>query len=109
MQITNAFKCSVFLVSIGVSTLGLANTMILPTNSQLVQQSMPVVNLPSTGLKMQQVASTFGQPAEKKPSVGQPPITIWRYADFNVYFENQRVLHSVRFVPYVRPIQIIIE
>lgn len=65
--------------------------------------------LPTTGLKMQQVVAQFGQPAEKMPSTGKPPITVWRYADFNVYFEHQTVLHSVRFVPFVRPIEVLVE
>jgi len=65
--------------------------------------------LPTTGLKMQQVVAQFGQPAEKMPSMGKPPITVWRYADFNVYFEHQTVLHSVRFVPFVRPIEVLVE
>ncbi len=65
--------------------------------------------LPTTGLTMQQVVVQFGQPAEKMPSMGQPPITVWRYAGFNVYFEHQTVLHSVRFVPFVRPIEVLVE
>ena len=122
MQITKIFKhttlkyrifpCSVLFIALGVSSLGWAQTMVNITNtnnSQPAQDTAPAMNLPSTGMTMQQVASSFGQPAEKQPSVGKPPITIWRYADFNVYFEYQRVLHSVRFVPYVRLIQIIIE
>lgn len=66
-------------------------------------------SLPLLGMSMQQVESTFGKPVEKLPSTGKPPITVWRYADFNVYFEYQQVLHSVRFVPFVRPVQVIVE
>lgn len=68
-----------------------------------------VAALPRAGMSMQHVESTFGAPAEKLLSRGKPPITVWRYALFNVYFENQQVVHSVHFVPYVRPVQIIIE
>lgn len=74
--------------------------------SALANQTLPT--LPISGLKMQQVVAQFGQPAEKLPSLGRPPITVWRYADFNVYFEHQTVLHSVRFVPFVRPIDIVV-
>ncbi len=108
MQIADTVKYSVFLVSLSLSTLGLAST----TANLAVSQPTPpteAMTLPSSGTNMQQVASVFGQPAEKLPSIGKPPITTWRYADFNVYFENQRVLHSVRFVPYVRPMQLIVE
>jgi|GEM_PF-6683195 len=86
---------SVFLVFLGVSTLSFAETAPKP--------------LPTAGMKMPQVQSQFGQPAEKLASTGKPPITVWRYADFNVYFEHQTVVHSVRFVPFVRPIEIMIE
>lgn len=65
--------------------------------------------LPTSGLSMQQVTTQFGQPVEKKPRIGTPPITVWRYADFNVYFERQTVVHSVRFVPLVKDVTVIVE
>lgn len=108
MHTTTVFKYSILLLSLTVSTLGFAKTTV-----DSAENSNPpteeTIGLPHTGMSMQQVDSLFGEPAEKLDSVGKPPITTWRYADFNVYFENQRVLHSVRFVPYVRPMQIIVE
>lgn len=65
--------------------------------------------LPKSGLSMQQVTTQFGQPVAKQPRIGTPPITVWRYADFNVYFERQTVVHSVRFVPLVKDVTVIIE
>ena len=29
------------------------------------------------------------------PALGNPPITRWDYPQFSVYFENDRVLHTV--------------
>lgn len=95
MQLLQVIR-SVFCVAVGAVSL-----------SALANQN--VSTLPTSGLKMQQVVAQFGQPAEKLPSLGQPPITVWRYAEFNVYFEHQTVLHSVRFVPFVRPINIVVE
>ncbi|MFA9204222.1 MAG: hypothetical protein ACEQSD_09510 [Flavobacteriales bacterium] len=95
MQLMTMTRCSVFLVLFGVSAPSMAETIAQP--------------LPTAGMKMPQVQSQFGQPAEKLASMGKPPITVWRYADFNVYFEHQTVLHSVRFVPFVRPIEVVIE
>jgi hypothetical protein len=95
------------LIVLSMPTLGLANTTIILNQNDT--STVTTTALPSTGMQMRQVEATFGQPAEKQASIGKPPITIWRYADFNVYFEYDRVLHSVQFVPYVRPIQIIIE
>ena len=95
MQLMTMTQYSVFLVLLGVSTLSFAKTVPMP--------------LPTAGMKMPQVQSLFGQPAEKLASTGKPPINVWRYADFNVYFEHQTVVHSVRFVPFVRPIEVLIE
>lgn len=54
-----------------------------------------VLELPVKGMSMGQVERTFGQPAEKLPAVGEPPISRWVYGNYTVYFEHQFVLHSV--------------
>lgn len=100
MKMTNMIKYSMLFMLLGVSSLGFADTK---------SADPATVPLPQSGMNMQQVVTTFGQPAEQLPSTGKPPITVWRYADFNVYFEHQTVLHSVRFVPFVRPIEVVIE
>ncbi len=56
---------------------------------------------PSRGLSMAQVEQRFGAPLEKLPTAGggaprQPPINRWRYNGYTVYFERNRVIHSVR-------------
>ncbi len=53
------------------------------------------VQRPGRGQTMQAVESRFGQPASRHAAVGQPPITRWDYADFSVFFENDRVIHAV--------------
>ena len=59
------------------------------------------VDAPVRGLSMAQVERRFGAPLDKMPTVGggaprQPPINRWRYQGFTVYFERDRVIHSVR-------------
>ena len=59
------------------------------------------VDAPTRGLNMAEVERRFGAPTEKMPTVGggaprQPPINRWRYNGFTVYFERDRVIHSVR-------------
>jgi hypothetical protein len=44
---------------------------------------------------MTEVEKHFGAPTEKHATVGQPPITRWDYAGFSVFFEHDRVIHSV--------------
>lgn len=56
--------------------------------------------LPTRGLSMAQVEQRFGSPLERLPTAGgdaprHPPINRWRYAGFTVYFERNRVIHSV--------------
>lgn len=51
---------------------------------------------PVKGELQSSVEKIFGMPKEKKPAVGNPPISRWVYDDFTVYFENDRVIHSVK-------------
>lgn len=50
---------------------------------------------PNRGMTMETVNAQFGEPKEKLPSVGEPPITRWIYDGYIVYFEKDRVLHAV--------------
>lgn len=52
-------------------------------------------NAPAPGSTMEQVEKTFGKPGNVVPAVGDPPITRWIYEGFTVYFEHDRVIHSV--------------
>jgi hypothetical protein len=50
---------------------------------------------PHRGITMKQVEKGFGAPIKRYPAVGKPPITRWDYPAFSVYFEYNRVVHSV--------------
>ena len=50
---------------------------------------------PGRGLTQKSVESKWGQPLNKSTTVGQPPISSWEYKPFVVYFEYDRVIHSV--------------
>lgn len=50
---------------------------------------------PTRGMSMEKVEAAYGEPANRVPAVGQPPITRWEYPGFVVYFENRTVLHTV--------------
>jgi hypothetical protein len=57
-------------------------------------------NTPSSGMSMDSVEAKYGAPTRRVPAVGgasaqQPPITRWEYPGFVVYFENNRVVHTV--------------
>ena len=50
---------------------------------------------PSAGMTAASVESTFGTPEAKVAPVGDPPIMRWEYKDFVVFFEYDRVIHTV--------------
>ena len=57
-------------------------------------------NTPASGMSMESVEAKYGAPSRRVPAVGggsaqQPPITRWEYPGFVVYFENNRVIHTV--------------
>lgn len=63
---------------------------------RVAQRSPTATNSPVRGLTMQQVEARFGSPVRRRAPVGDPPITRWEYADFIVYFEFKRVIHTVK-------------
>lgn len=50
---------------------------------------------PTRGMTQTRVRSVFGSPQAEDAAVGDPPITRWHYSGFVVYFEYDRVIHSV--------------
>lgn len=50
---------------------------------------------PRRGLSMAQVQKQFGEPRERHPTVGTPPITRWDYDTFAVFFEKDLVIDAV--------------
>ena len=55
---------------------------------------------PRRGSSMQQVRKRFGKPHSVKVSQGKikkkwPKITVWNYGSYTVYFERNRVLHTI--------------
>lgn len=80
--------------AIVLSTCGLAamaDEVALPAGSAATAPA----NTPSRGVTMNKVEAAFGAPAQRSAPVGKPPITRWEYPGFVVYFENDRVIHSV--------------
>lgn len=50
---------------------------------------------PTRGASMATVEARFGAPSLQQSAVGEPPITRWDYPGFVVFFEHDRVIHSV--------------
>lgn len=61
--------------------------------SSVVQK---VPGMPDRGITKERVRARLGDPNREVPAVGEPPISRWVYDEFTVYFEHDRVLHSVK-------------
>lgn len=85
-------KPLIFVFSACLSSLALADNVAVPAGQQGGDQN---VARPKTGLDMNQVSGKFGEPDQKVAAVGDPPISRWIYNAYTVYFENDRVIHSV--------------
>ncbi|MFO8140505.1 MAG: hypothetical protein R6T87_01145 [Marinobacter sp.] len=80
------------LISAGVASHVHAEQLTVPVGSQADRSQ---VSLPITGMSQDSVRDRWGAPQDIKSPVGEPPISQWDYPDFIVYFEHDRVLHSV--------------
>jgi hypothetical protein len=92
-------KRSLVLLACLLAPAGAAVAETLVMNDQ-VQIRESDVQRPHRGATMKAVEQQFGAPAERHAAVGgatsaQPPITRWDYAQFSVFFEKDRVVHTV--------------
>lgn len=94
-------RFSVLLALALLPAVTLAETIVIPVGQQT---SGPSVSTPPKGMSMRSVEINFGEPAQRFPATGQPPISRWEYEQFVVYFEGDKVIHSVvRFQPKYAP------
>jgi len=70
-----------------------AQTVSIPIGQQAQESGGQVV--PNRGMVGETVEARFGAPLQRSMPVGQPPISFWVYDDYTVYFEHNRVLHTV--------------
>lgn len=71
--------------------------LLLLTGALLLSGSLTALadDLPHKGMTMKQVARSYGEPKEKLPPVGHPPISRWLYDDYTVYFDHTSVITTV--------------
>jgi hypothetical protein len=51
---------------------------------------------PASGSSQESVEAAYGSPNAKSSAIGDPPISSWEYDGFVVFFEYDRVIHSVK-------------
>ncbi len=61
----------------------------------IAEQGNASVRRPRNAQTKESVLTQFGEPDNRVAAVGEPPISRWEYAQFNVYFEYDRVIHAV--------------
>lgn len=84
-----AITASLILVPL---TSAVAEVISVPVGSQAERSQ---ISVPDTGMSQASVRAKWGEPMAIEGPVGQPPISQWHYQRFVVYFENDRVLHTV--------------
>ena len=77
---------------------GVAAAETLVVDDQLTVAPSDIAR-PARGSTMKSVEAKFGAPQARHDTVGKPPITRWDYAGFSVFFEHDRVIHSVATAP----------
>jgi len=86
-------RAAVSILCLGALTsAALAETIVVDDKVVVRESTVPH---PSGGMRMAQVEQKFGQPVNRHPTVGEPPITRWDYPGFAVFFEHDRVIHAV--------------
>ena len=81
------------LLLLGLSANLSAESVDMPASSAEAKEYS--IQVPGRGMSMEAVLKRFGEPKEKIPAVGTPPITRWIYENFTVYFESEYVIHAV--------------
>lgn len=89
-----AMACSILAACVLMTAMSAqADTLVIPLGQQAGQTTS---SLPQRGLSGASVTQRYGEPVSRHAAVGEPPISRWDYADFSVYFEHDKVVHSVR-------------
>lgn len=95
----SSLRVIIFLLLLGCVSIASAETLVIPIGSQADRERAGV--LPSLGMKRAEVRDRWGEPLRRYGAVGNPPISRWEYAEFEVYFEYDHVIHAV--VPHQAP------
>lgn len=73
--------------------LAVADDVVIPVGHQGADKVS--LERPLKGMASAAVEQKFGAPLSKSNPVGNPPISSWEYPEYRVYFEADRVLHTV--------------
>jgi hypothetical protein len=90
--VTRCFKLLLMVITWSSMGASMAETITLPIGAQGASS----MAIPTNGMSRQAVLERYGLADDEHEPVGKPPIQRWDYREFSVYFENDRVVNSVR-------------
>jgi len=84
---------AVIFALLAFGTIPLLQAEVISVSQQAPELS--TIERPTNGMTMTKVEEKFGAPQEVLEAVGDPPITTWVYERYSVYFEYDKVIHTV--------------
>ena len=82
--------CTVVLSLLLPLSAAVADTLIIESI-----EARDAAGYPGSGQTKASVSKQWGEPTGQSGPVGEPPISSWEYDSFVVFFEYDRVLHTV--------------
>lgn len=87
---------SLFLfTALAMSVTGATQAQTIKISVSKQAQELQGIERPKTGMSKEAVEKAFGAPQVVNAAVGEPPISSWVYESFSVYFEHDKVIHTV--------------
>lgn len=85
----------IILLAMATGSLGTVSAQNLDMSRAGQSQTFDEPGKPTRGMTQARVRANFGEPVSTAAAVGDPPISRWNYAEFVVFFEYDKVIHSV--------------
>lgn len=86
---------AIILLALSLGILGTVSAQNLDMSGAEGATTFDQPGKPTRGMSQDRVRQNFGAPESTVAAVGDPPISRWVYADFVVFFEYDKVIHSV--------------
>ena len=90
----NKINLILLAILISATSISYADVVSIADSTDIPNSEQGILR-PVKGLSMAYVEKKFGIAEHISDAIGKPPITIWTYPEFIVYFEYNHVIHSV--------------
>ena len=86
---------AIILFAVSIGLLNIVNAQNLDMSGAEGSTTFDQAGKPTRGMTQERVQANFGAPQSTIAAIGDPPISRWEYAGFVVFFEYDKVIHSV--------------